>query len=39
MLIACWATQGLLYCLNKGCNSKNVSESPNLWPHLGNGVS
>ncbi len=23
----------------KGCNSKNVTESLNLWPHLGDGVS
>ncbi len=23
----------------KGCNSKNVAESVNLWPHLGDGVS
>ncbi len=23
----------------KGCNSKNVPESLNLWPHLGDGVS
>ncbi len=24
---------------HKGCNSKNVTESLNLWPHLGDGIS
>ncbi len=23
----------------KGCNGKNVTESLNVWPHLGDGVS
>ena len=32
---------GLDDCLerSKGCNSKNVTESLHLWPHLGDGVS
>ncbi len=28
-----------IICTHKGCNSKNVPESLNLWPHLGDGVS